>query len=134
MGNIIFELDVGHTLEISSISISKDKKFLLTGSLDNISMLINISSRTVIKRFVGHSKEIRCVIFGNDNDIFTASQDTTIKRWRGYIDSSSDDSSSDDSIHTYFGHKFCVGCILIVVNKLVSSSWDNTTTISGVGI
>ena len=88
----------------------------MTSSDDFTAKLVDISSKTAIRTFTGHTYWVRCAIFGNGIDIFTASADDRFKRWNR---------SSDNCIHTYSGHKDDVTCVIhdeINNNKIFSSS------------
>ncbi len=118
-GNIQDELEIGHN--VPCMSLSKNNKYLLFAYDDNTCRLFDISKKTVIKGFIGHTNYISCAIFGNNNDIFTASGDKTIKRWNI---SSKMKMSYSNCIQTYSGHTSEVVCVIYdeLNNRLFSSS------------
>ncbi len=129
------EIDVGHLYFILCISISKNKKYLLTASADCRAKVIDLSLKIVIKTFTGHTNWIRCAIFGNGDDIFTGSNDNKIKRWNISTSGSNDNTSSDNTssdntssecINTYLGHNDIVTCVILdeINNRIFSSSFD----------
>ncbi len=121
-------MDVGYYNSIINMSISKNNKYLLTTSGDFTAKLVDISSKIVIKTFTGHTKSINCAIFGNGDDVFTASNDKTIKRWNILSgDNGSNDIGFNKCVYTYYGHKKCVKCVILdeINNRIFSSSWDS---------
>jgi WD40 repeat protein len=67
---------------IFSVSLSQDKKFALTGGLDNTAHLWNLSSGKEERSFVGHSDGISVVAFSPDGHrVLTGSLDKTARLW-----------------------------------------------------
>ena len=74
---------VGHTEEVSSLSISPHGGFLASASSDKSIKLWDISTGKLIRTLQGHSKRVVKVVFSpNGETLATASQDATIKLWR----------------------------------------------------
>ncbi len=131
-GNILRKIDrqyeLGHGRNIFCISLSKCKKYLLTGSLDRSANLtrIDVFSQIVVQRFLEHSSIITCAIFLEIKECFvkeilTGSLDKTIKRWN--ID-------TGECIQTYIGHTASITSLKVGYNenknRFYSSSLDNS--------
>jgi guanine nucleotide-binding protein subunit beta-2-like 1 protein len=72
----------GHCHFVSSVVISSDGQFCLTGSWDGTLRLWEIASGKTTRRFVGHEKDVLSVAFSADNrQIVSGSRDKTIKLW-----------------------------------------------------
>jgi WD40 repeat protein len=61
---------------------SPDGKMLATASRDGAISLWDIASRTVIRRFVGHSDRVRTIAFSTDGQVMaTGAKDNTLRLW-----------------------------------------------------
>jgi len=70
----------GHHKEITSISFSKDGKYIATGSEDRTIKLWDILTGREIRTILGHSDKINSILFSPDSRyIASASSDNTIK-------------------------------------------------------
>lgn len=80
--SILYTIYTGFSANISIIKISQCRNFLLCGSYTGIINLINISLRSVIQKYIGHTEKINCIVFGKDDGIFfSCSEDHSIKKW-----------------------------------------------------
>lgn len=72
----------GHSDEITSLAVSADGKYLVTGSWDKTARLWNIKTGAAIQTFQGHSDIVSSVAITSDNNyVITGSHDGTIKLW-----------------------------------------------------
>lgn len=72
----------GHSHFVSSVVISSDGQFALSGSWDGTLRLWEIATGKTTRRFVGHEKDVLSVAFSADNrQIVSGSRDKTIKLW-----------------------------------------------------
>ena len=72
----------GHSHFVSSVVISSDGQFALSGSWDGTLRLWEIATGKTTRRFVGHEKDVLSVAFSSDNrQIFSGSRDKTMKLW-----------------------------------------------------
>jgi WD40 repeat protein len=70
----------GHNNKITSISFSKDGKYIATGSEDRTIKLWDILTGREIRTILGHSDKINSILFSPDSRyIASASSDNTIK-------------------------------------------------------
>jgi general transcriptional corepressor TUP1 len=75
---LVLSADDGFT----SVAISPDGKYLAAGSLDERSMLYDISSGELLATLDGHADSVYSIRFSPDSTkILTASLDKTVKRW-----------------------------------------------------
>ncbi|MEZ5043466.1 MAG: WD40 repeat domain-containing protein [Saprospiraceae bacterium] len=66
---------------VTSMAFSSDAKHLLIGRIDGEAELRNEDGR-IIQQFVGHRASINKVLFMDDQNILTTSNDGTIRKWR----------------------------------------------------
>jgi guanine nucleotide-binding protein subunit beta-2-like 1 protein len=72
----------GHSHFVSSVVLSSDGNFCLSGSWDGTLRLWEIATGKTTRRFVGHTKDVLSVAFSADNrQIVSGSRDKTIKLW-----------------------------------------------------
>jgi WD40 repeat protein len=95
----------GHTYGVNCVSLSKDDKFAISGSMDKTIRLWDLSNEQSIKTFSGHKKAVSSIaFFSNGLNFLSGSHDGLIKQW---------DISDGSEIHTYSGHKGMIESIAI---------------------
>lgn len=73
---------IGHGQAVSSVVLSTDGQFALSGSWDASLRLWDISTGKTVRRFVGHEKDVFSVAFSGDNrQIVSGGRDKTIRLW-----------------------------------------------------
>lgn len=73
---------VGHTCSIYSISISPDKKYLISGSYDETIRLWNFFTKNTLVIYKGHFAPVLCVKFSPFSHYFASGgSDRTAKLW-----------------------------------------------------
>jgi WD40 repeat protein len=118
----------GHTDEITSVAISKDGKYLATGSYDNTAKLWDIQTGNLIQTLNGHENWVSDVAFSPDGRyLLTGSFDNTAKIW---------DLSNGTVIVTLSGHSDTVlavayspegNFVLTGSNDKTAKLWDVRT-------
>lgn len=111
---------IGVGANIWSINVSDDERSLFLGCDDNTGRVIDLRTNTrksVILR--GHTHKVLCIVPCEDNDVYTGSNDMTIRRWN---------SSTGECIRTFTGHRGWVCSILCDRNarRVFSASADAT--------
>jgi len=72
----------GHNSCISDISISSDRKYLLSSSWDKTVRLWNLTTGKTVKHFIGHKNNVLSVAFScDDKQIVSSSSDHAINLW-----------------------------------------------------
>jgi len=72
----------GHSEPVSSVTLSSDGQFALSGSWDKTMRLWDLNTGSTVRTFQGHTKDIFSVAFSGDNrQIVSGSRDKTIKLW-----------------------------------------------------
>jgi len=73
----------GHRGEVTSVAISPDGEFLVTGSRDRTVRVWSVTSGKEVSCFEGHSGEVTSVAFSADgNSVFSGSRDGSVRMWR----------------------------------------------------
>ena len=122
---------LGHTKKIFSVRVSKDSKYLVSGSKDNSVKLWSLEKKHEVFTFRGHTDIITSVLPAQSTssyqhhsygDVYSASKDATIKHWR---------SSSPEDVTTFIGHDKGVNSIDLDFTErfLVSGSDDSNIII-----
>jgi WD40 repeat protein/uncharacterized caspase-like protein len=109
------EVQMGHASGISSVSVSPDGKYAVSGSADATLKLWAIANGKEVMTFRGHTKGIESVCFSSDGrHVISGSSDATIKLW---------DITTGKEIRTFLGHSQKVNAVKL--------SHDNKHIISG---
>jgi WD40 repeat protein len=73
---------IGHTIAIRSVAISRDGKYILSGGSEHVAKLWDVATSTLLRTFYGHLGEVWSVAFSPDGQrILTGSRDNTLKLW-----------------------------------------------------
>jgi WD40 repeat protein len=73
---------LGHNKPISSIALSGDGRYALTGDKENLIILWELENRYSLRSFTGHKGPITGLVFSKDNNYFySSSADETIRKW-----------------------------------------------------
>jgi WD40 repeat protein len=72
---------IGHTQSITSLAISPDDKFILSGGADNMVHLWSADAGRLLKTYRGHSGSVSTIIFSNSGKYFLSLDNTR----RGFV-------------------------------------------------
>ncbi|CDK30749.1 WD40 repeat domain-containing protein [Candidatus Babela massiliensis] len=111
-----------HTQRISSLVISSDNKFIVTGSWDGTAIIWNVNTKDFIK-LIGHKEFITDVSISYDNSLIaTTSADGTAIIWNAY---------TGEKLHILRGHYDFVTCAAFSKdgNTLVTGSYDKVAIV-----
>ncbi|MCX5717404.1 MAG: WD40 repeat domain-containing protein [Nitrospirae bacterium] len=96
-------VQMGHSGEITSMAISPDGRYMLSGSQDTTIKLWDVSTGREVRTFQGHSGFVNSVAFSPDGRYaVSGSTDKTIKFW---------DVSTGREVRTFQGHSDEVTCV-----------------------
>ena len=69
--------------QIYSVAISADGKYALSASADSSIILWDIQSGAQVRRFTGHTDDVRSISFGPDSTYaLSGSSDGTLRQWQ----------------------------------------------------
>src|SRR3954454_14955838 len=75
-------LQTGHTDRVTSVALSSDGKYLVTGSHDQSAILWDATSGKKLQAFIGHTREVMSVAMSADGkQVVTGSRDRTAILW-----------------------------------------------------
>jgi WD40 repeat protein len=111
-------ITMGHSGPVTSVAISPDGKYIVSGNYDNTIKLWDIESGKEIRNFEGHSSIVASVAISPDGKyIVSGSHDKTVKLW---------DIESGEEIKSFEGHSSYVSSVAISPDGkyIVSGSGD----------
>jgi len=72
----------GHGQAVSSVVLSSDGQFALSGSWDKTMRLWDLNTGATVRTFNKHTSDVNCVAFSGDNrQIVSGSRDKTLRLW-----------------------------------------------------
>ena len=110
----------GHQSEVTSVAISSDGKYLVSGSEDETVKLWNITNQSLVHTFEGNQDNVDTVAISSDGKyLVSGGGDKTVKLW---------DITKQSLAHTFEGHQDNVNSVAISSDGkyLVSGSDDKT--------
>jgi WD40 repeat protein len=114
---------MGHSHIVSSLSMSADAKFLVSGSQDQTVRVWNLATGELVHTLKGHRDSVNAVALSPDEQIIASgSADKTIKLWH---------LASGELLGTFTGHTNTVTALSFTTSgeMLVSGSLDKTIKI-----
>ena len=111
---------LGHSSYVTSVAITPDGKYIVSGSWESTIKLWDIKSGEEIRTFKGHSNSVFSVAITPDGKyIVSGGEDGTIKLW---------DIKSGEEIRVFEGHSYDVTSVVTTPDGkyIVSGSSDNT--------
>jgi WD40 repeat protein len=111
---------IGHTKSVTSVAISADGRYALSGSKDRTLKLWDIRSGREVRTFRGHTGTVRSVAISADGRYaLSGSKDRTLKLW---------DIRSGREVRTFEGHTDTVSSITFSPDGryALSGSYDGT--------
>ncbi len=98
-------VQLGHRSNVTSVAISSDGRYLVTGSYDDKAKLWDVNTGKEIRVFSGHSGPVKSVAISSDGRyLVTGSEDKTAKLW---------DVRSGKEIRVFSGHSGPVNSVAI---------------------
>jgi WD40 repeat protein len=80
--NLEQRIQLGHSANVTSVSISTDERYALTGSDDETAKLWDLQTGRLIRTFSGHVQDVNVVAFAPGGEFaITGSSDRTAKLW-----------------------------------------------------
>jgi WD40 repeat protein len=118
--NKLLKLLNGHRDEVTSICLSTDEQFILSGSIDNTVKLWEIATGKCIHTFAEHTGGVTVVCISADSRFaLSGSNDQTLKLW---------DIAARHCVRTYEGHTERVTTVSLSVDGLYALSGSNDKT------
>src|SRR5512138_610247 len=75
-------IQLGHASTITSVVMTKDNRYIISGSLDKTIKIWDVSNNTLIKTLSGHDLGIKKIaISPDDRYIVSGGRDKTVKLW-----------------------------------------------------
>lgn len=124
------ESDASIESGITSLDISHDRKYVVTGSLDRLVRVYSLASDTftLVQIFDGHADSVYSVVFDRDDKaVISGSLDKTIRRWIFSKESTASTSTAEHQIIS--GHKDFVLSVSVTSQHrpfIISGSKDRT--------
>jgi WD40 repeat protein len=116
----LLKLLKGHRDAVTSICISTDEQFILSGSTDNTVKLWEIATGKCLHTFAEHTGEVAAVCISADSRfVLSGSNDRTLKLW---------DIAARHCVRTYEGHTDRVTSVSLSVDGLYTLSGSNDKT------
>lgn len=98
-------LEGRHARGVTSVAISSDASFAISGSYDATLRVWDLRSKKCIKVLSGHSNKITCLAISADNSFaVSGAEDTTLRIW---------DLRSGECMHSLEGHWHAIACVAI---------------------
>jgi len=109
---------IGHKDSVSSLAISPDGKYVISGCSDSTLKLWKINTGECIRTFNGHRHAVRSVAYSHDGkSVLSGSADDTLILW---------DISTGKQIHTFKGHEHYV--VSVAMNPIGGNCISCTDT------
>ncbi|MBY9005357.1 MAG: TIR domain-containing protein [Candidatus Lokiarchaeota archaeon] len=112
-----------HNKAIYTFSITPDRKYVITGSLDKSIKIWNLETGDLYHKIDGHDDEITCLDLSSDGSrIVSGSEDNSVKLWK--LD-------TGNLMRNFTDHEGAIFDVLITPNDdyIISTSEDNTAKI-----
>ncbi len=112
-------VQLGHSEFVTSVALSPDGKYVLSGSDDKTLKLWETATGKEIRTFAGHANEVKSVAFSPDGKYaLSGSHDDTLKLW---------DVATGKEIRTFTGHSSHVTSVVFSKDGkyALSGSWEN---------
>ena len=72
----------GHTSHVSSVAITSDNKYIVSGGHDNTVRIWSLQDKTQEAVLKGHSHNVKCVAITSDNKyVVSGGDDNTVRIW-----------------------------------------------------